>query len=87
MTAPDCSETLIDRLVTGDASGLRSLVDLSGSAARTTRERQLLAIARAHLDGRADLLDALIRDHLVDHPDRRLAAWLTTPHPDSRSNR
>ena len=40
-----------------------------------------MAIARAHLAGDADLLDALVRDHLVDHPDSRLAAWIATPTP------
>ena len=39
-----------------------------------------MAIARAHLAGDADLLDALVRDHLVDHPDSLLAAWIATQH-------
>ena len=57
--------------------------------AATTRDRQLVAIATAHLDDDADLLDALVRDHLSDHPDNILAAWIAsqrtpTAQPDQR---
>ncbi len=45
-------------------------------AAGTPRERQLVALADAHLHGHADLLDGLVRDHLADHPDHLLAAWI-----------
>lgn len=48
--------------------------------ATTTRERQLVALATAHLDGDAELLDALVRDHLADHPDNVLAAWIAAQH-------
>ena len=55
--------------------------------AATTRDRQLVAIATAHLRGERDLVDALARDHLVDHPDNVLVAWIagashrtTAPH-------
>jgi hypothetical protein len=44
--------------------------------AATTRDRQLVAIAAAHLHGQRDLVDALARDHLVDHPDSVLVAWI-----------
>jgi hypothetical protein len=47
-------------------------------SAATTRDRQLVAIATAHLNGDADLLDALVRDHLSDHPDNVLAAWIAS---------
>ena len=58
----------------------------------TTRDRQLVAIATAHLDGDADLLDALARDHLSDHPDNVLAAWIasrrtSTDQPEQREER
>jgi hypothetical protein len=46
--------------------------------AATTRDRQLVAIATAHLDDDAALLDALVRDHLSDHPDNILAAWIAS---------
>jgi hypothetical protein len=44
--------------------------------AATTRDRQLVAIAAAHLRGDHDLVNALARDHLVDHPDNVLVAWI-----------
>ena len=34
--------------------------------------------ATAHLGDDADLLDALARDHLSDHPDHVLAAWIAS---------
>jgi hypothetical protein len=46
------------------------------SVATSTRDRQLVAIASAHLDGERPLVDALARDHLVDHPDNVLVAWI-----------
>ena len=59
----------------------------AGGVAVKTRDRQLVAIATAHLRGERDLVDALARDHLVDHPDNVLVAWIaaashqsTTPH-------
>jgi hypothetical protein len=44
--------------------------------ASTTRDRQLTAIAAAHLDGDTERVDALARDHLADHPDSLLVAWI-----------
>jgi hypothetical protein len=44
--------------------------------AATTRDRQLVAIAIAHRRGDRELVDALARDHLVDHPDNVLVAWI-----------
>ena len=60
--------------------------------AATTRDRQLVALATAHLDDNADLLDALVRDHLSDHPDNILAAWIAsqrahTDRPDRREEK
>jgi len=52
------------------------LIARAGAIAATTRERQLVAIATAHLRGERDLVDALARDHLVDHPDNVLVAWI-----------
>ena len=48
--------------------------------ATTTRDRQLVALATAHVSGDGDLLDALVRDHLADHPDNVLAAWIAAQH-------
>jgi hypothetical protein len=44
--------------------------------ATTTRDRQVVAIAAAHKRGDRKLVDALARDHLVDHPDNVLVAWI-----------
>jgi hypothetical protein len=52
------------------------LMARAGGMAATTRDRQLVAIATAHLRGERDLVDALARDHLVDHPDNVLVAWI-----------
>jgi ABC-type uncharacterized transport system ATPase subunit len=52
------------------------LLERAEGVASTTRDRQLVAIAGAHLNGRRDLVDALARDHLVDHPDNVLVAWI-----------
>jgi hypothetical protein len=43
----------------------------------STRDRQLVAIAAAHLRGDTDRVEDLARDHLVDHPDSVLVAWIT----------
>jgi hypothetical protein len=55
--------------------------------ATSTRDRQLVAIATAHVNGERHLVDALARDHLVDHPDNVLVAWIAgASHPtDPRS--
>jgi hypothetical protein len=52
------------------------LLARAGGMAATTRERQVVAIAAAHLRGERDLVDALAREHLVDHPDNVLVAWI-----------
>jgi hypothetical protein len=52
------------------------LLARAAAIAATTRDRQLVAIAVAHLRGERDVVDALARDHLVDHPDSVLAAWI-----------
>jgi hypothetical protein len=56
-----------------DGAGLMAR---AGGMAATTRDRQLVAIATAYLRGERDLVDALARDHLVDHPDNVLVAWI-----------
>lgn len=56
-----------------DGDGLLARAE---SIAATTRDRQLVAIAIAHRRGERELVDALARDHLVDHPDNVLVAWI-----------
>jgi hypothetical protein len=51
-------------------------LDRAAAIAMTSRERQVVAIARAHLRGDRDLVDAFVRDHLVDHPDSLIVAWI-----------
>ena len=54
----------------------------------TTRDRQVVAIAAAHLAGDADRVDALARDHLADHPDSVLVAWITADtHPNRHTRK
>ena len=48
------------------------------AAASTTRDRHVVEIARAHLDGNSELVDALARDHLVDYPDSLIVAWIAS---------
>ncbi|MFC6083559.1 hypothetical protein [Sphaerisporangium aureirubrum] len=54
----------------------RDLLARAARLAATTRDRQLVAIATAHLDGDGDRVDALARDHLADHPGDILVAWI-----------
>jgi hypothetical protein len=70
---------LVAAALVGQDSG--QLLARAAAAATTTRDRQLVAIAAAHLDGDEELLDALVRDHLADHPDSILAAWIASQHP------
>jgi hypothetical protein len=46
--------------------------------ATTSRHRQIVEIACAHLAGQREQVDALARDHLVDHPDSLLVAWIAS---------
>jgi hypothetical protein len=52
------------------------LVARAGRLAETSRDRQVVAIAAAHLAGDRDVVDALARDHLIEHPDSVLVAWI-----------
>jgi hypothetical protein len=63
-------------LVTVEITEPAEFLARAATKAATTRDRQLVAIATAHLNNDADLLDALVRDHLSDHPDNLLASWI-----------
>jgi hypothetical protein len=67
--------------------GVPELLARGAELAQTTRERQLVAIAAAHLAGDRDLVDALARDHLVDHPDSLLVAWIAAGASQRRAPR
>ena len=60
-------------LLAPDADGLLARAE---AVAATTRDRQLVAIAIAHRRGERELVDALAREHLVEHPDNVLVAWI-----------
>jgi hypothetical protein len=55
--------------------------------ASTTRDRQLVAIAAAHQRRDHETVDALARDHLVDHPDSVLVAWIAAASQSSTTPR
>jgi hypothetical protein len=59
-------------LISGTPDGLAHALRLATSS----RDRQLIGIASAHLAGDRSLVDALVREHLLDHPDNILAAWI-----------
>jgi uncharacterized protein YbaP (TraB family) len=48
------------------------------SLALTTRDRQVVAISASHLAGDGDLVQMLARDHLADHPDSLIVAWIAS---------
>lgn len=55
-----------------DPSGL----DRAAVVATARRDREVVEIARAHLSGDRDRVDALARDHLADHPGSLIVAWI-----------
>jgi hypothetical protein len=84
---PDAAASIVDRAWTSDEPVLLVAAALihpaapeflarAADLAQTTRDRQLIAIAAAHLAGDHDRVNALARDHLVDHPDNLIAAWI-----------
>jgi len=50
----------------------------------SSRDRQTVAIAGAHLAGDSELVDALARDHLVSYPDSLIVSWIAGYAPGSR---
>jgi hypothetical protein len=72
-TSEDPTTLVAAALFTTDGNDLMAR---AGRLAASTRDRQLVAIASAHRRGQRDLVDALARDHLVDHPDSVLVAWI-----------
>ncbi len=63
-------------LLEDDPATWPSQLDHAASIAVTSRDRQIVAIARARLQGDLEQVDALARDHLVDHPDSLIVAWI-----------
>ncbi|MFC4065937.1 hypothetical protein [Actinoplanes subglobosus] len=80
LIAGDPSAVLAGATGSGDPAVLAAaavvLLGRARARAATTRDRQLVAITAAHLGGQDDLVDALAREHLADHPDSLFVAWL-----------
>jgi hypothetical protein len=77
----DHADTTVEPTVIAMAALLEGRPERIGNAlalATTTRDRQLIAIAGAHLRGDHQLVDALARDHLADHPDSFMVAWIAS---------
>ena len=75
------ADTIDDAVVIAMAALLErhpNRLDRAGAIAATSRDRQVVAIARAHLDADSELVDALARDHLVDYPDSLIVAWIAS---------
>jgi hypothetical protein len=87
----EASQTSNDPLILVAAALFTPLGDRllvrAGELAATTRDRQLVAIAGAHRRGDRELVDALARDHLVDHPDNVLVAWIADASHRNSPNR
>jgi hypothetical protein len=47
-------------------------------SAHSSRDRQVVEIATAYLGGNRERVDELARDHLVDHPDSLIVAWIAS---------
>jgi hypothetical protein len=53
-------------------------IDRATQLATSRCDRQTVAIARSHVAGDRELVDALARDHLVDFPDSLIVAWIAS---------
>jgi hypothetical protein len=56
--------------------GWRPLLERAAVSAGDAAQRQVIAIAAAHLRGETDRALVLARDHLADHPDSLLVAHI-----------
>jgi hypothetical protein len=84
----DGVDAAIRQVIDGDAVAALTMAALlqgdlqalgrAESLAMTSRDRQVVAIARAHLAGDSELVDALARDHLVTFPDSLIVSWIAS---------
>jgi hypothetical protein len=75
------ADTIEDAVVVAMAALLErhpQRLDRAQLVAATSRDRQVVAIARAHLHGDSELVDALAREHLVDYPDSLIVSWIAS---------
>jgi hypothetical protein len=73
-TVDDAVTITMAALLQGDARRLERAL----SIAKTSRDRQVVAIARAYLAGDSELVDALARDHLVSFPGSLIVSWIAS---------
>ena len=66
---------------TARAPQARALLGRATATAVRPRDRQVAALAAAHLAGDHDRVSALAREHLLDHPDSVIAAWIAAGAP------
>lgn len=83
--AQTCEDPMVVTAAALISPGAPELLARGADLAQTSRERQVVAIATAHLAGDGDLVEALARDHLVDHPDSLLVAWIAAGAPQPAS--
>ena len=74
-SSDDVTTLVAAALFTPDST---DLLRRAAALATTSRARQSVAIAAAYLSGDRDRVEVLARDHLVDHPDSVLVAWIAT---------
>jgi hypothetical protein len=65
----------------------RQLLRRAERLAQTTSHRHLVAIAAAHLADDTERVRELARDHLADHPESVLVAWITARSDRSEQQR
>jgi hypothetical protein len=78
MTRADAFDDAVVIAMAALLERLPDRLDSAAAIASTSRDRQVVAIARAHLEGASELVDALARDHLVDFPDSLIVAWIAS---------
>jgi hypothetical protein len=78
-------ELLVVAALSSETPG--QLLDRAMQSATTSKDRQLVAIAAAHQRRDHETVDALARDHLVDHPDSVLVAWIAAASQSSTTPR
>jgi hypothetical protein len=67
-------------LITTEPHGLLAR---AAESAATTRDRQLVAVATAHLNDQPEVVDVLVREHLSDFPANILASWIASQYQHS----
>jgi hypothetical protein len=79
-TIVSASRTSADPLILAAAALFaddgEALLTRARAAAAAMPDRQVVAIAAAYRDGERERVEALAREHLVDHPHDVLVAWI-----------